>query len=90
MIVDFQKKKGHGFDPWPYSDEQGPWAALMACPWPLLSELSLLTEEGRLVPKAKKAQVKETNLFSSLFHYLLFYFFLEECQYRQKRIVKPK
>ena len=78
MIVDFQKKKGHGFDPWPYSDEQGPWAALMACPWPLVSRV--LTEEGRPVSKAKKAKIKEANLLSSLHHNISFYFFLEECQ----------
>jgi hypothetical protein len=35
---------------------------------------------GQTFAKAKKAEIKETNLLSSLTHDPLFYFFLEECQ----------
>jgi hypothetical protein len=48
--------------------EQGPWAALTACPWPLFSWLRVLTEEGRIICKAKKAKIKETDLLSSSDH----------------------
>jgi len=60
--------------------EQGPWAALTACPWPLFSWLRVLTEEGRIICKAKKAKIKETDLLSSSDHDFPYYFFWGKSQ----------
>ena len=59
---------------------QGPWAALMACPWPLFSQSCMLTEEGRPICEAKKTKIKETNLLSSFDHDFPYHFFLEKSQ----------
>jgi len=61
-------------------DEQGLWAALMACPWPLFSQSCMLTEEGRPICKAKKPKIKGTNLLSSFDHDFPYYFFFKKSQ----------
>jgi len=64
----------------PHITEQRPRAALTACPGPLFSESNDLTEESRLICKAKKAKVNETNLLSSSDHDFLYHSFLEKSQ----------
>jgi hypothetical protein len=68
------KKKSHGAGPWP-SYFQRARAGLVACPGFLFSSSRALTEEGRPIGKAKKANIKETHLLSSTHHILRITFF---------------
>jgi len=52
----------------------------MACPGPLFSSSRALTEEGRPIGKAKKANMKETNLLSSSDHGSPYHLFSEKSQ----------
>jgi hypothetical protein len=50
----------------------------MACPGPHFSSSDALTEEGRPVPKAKKAKIKETHLLSFHDHIFHIAFYLKK------------
>jgi hypothetical protein len=52
----------------------------MACPGSLFRSSRGMTEKGRPIGKAKKANIKETNLLSSSDHIFLYHFFLEKSQ----------
>jgi len=80
VIVRLSKKKAMGSTHGLKITAQGPWTALMACPWPLFSSSRVLTEEGRFICKAKKTKIEGTNLLSSSDHDFPYYFFLEKSQ----------
>jgi hypothetical protein len=52
----------------------------MACPGSLFRSSRGATEKGRPIGKAKKANIKETNLLSSSNHNISYYLFLEKSQ----------
>ena len=65
----FVKKKATGLTRGLRISEQSPRAALTACPGPLFSDSHAPKGEGRLMGKAKKAKIKETNHLSSFGHH---------------------
>ena len=73
------KKKAMGLTHGLYIAERGPRAAF-SLPAASLNLSCVLAEEGRLVPKAKKAEIKNVNLLSSFHRYPSFYFFSGESQ----------
>jgi hypothetical protein len=60
--------------------ERCPRAAHSVCPGLHFRSSHTLTEEGRLIDKAKKAKMKETNLLSSSDHGSPYHLFFEKSQ----------